>query len=839
VVSFVYHPRFAYFLPTETPEQQTPGNELKQSVFVLLAASVLSAAAAVAGDNPASLRAVRVTSPPRLDGVLDDDVWKSAEPASGFIQRNPDEGKPASERSEVRVLYDDDALYFGCMYYDAEPEKIVARLTRRDNEIESDEASIRIDSYHDHQTGYEFTFNAAGVKIDKLQYDDADREDDSWDPVWYLQTRITDQGWCAEIKIPFRILRYRTGLPDSAENVWGLNLLRYISRKQEEERWAFTPKSQSGFISRYGHLTGLRGLPDPRQIEALPFVTGKQSYDPATGNRDRRQETSGNAGLDLKYGLSSNLTIDATFNPDFGQVEADPAVLNLSTFETFYPEKRPFFIEGTQILHFTTFGDQSGPGLFYSRRIGRGISPGEVSVPAGGKIEDLPEQTTILGAAKLTGKTNGGLSLGVLQAVTKEENAVVVDAQGRRSEQRLEPLADYTVLRLKQDLFTNSNVGMIFTSVAKDGRPPSFTNGYDWNLRFAQNTYLLNGFLAFSQATASGDQRITGEAGKANFAKVGGEHWLWSLSTDFTSNHYNINDVGFFFSPDDIGSIASVTYKEDVPGTVVRSYNAGVFYHHRHDFEGANLFRDFHLNTNLLFSNYWGMSASADADFGMYDHRETRGNGLYRKPARYATNVSLYSDSRGLAVVSFGQTFAWDEKEKREASTSIGLDINTPSWMEWNLSTGIDHVSRLEAWADTILVSGTTRSIFADRSTDQVNFTLRSTITFTRELTLQLYGQLFLAKGHYEAFRQLAGTSDFIPPDHYDRNRDFNGQSFNTNVVLRWEYLPGSTLFLVWSQARSGGDGEYSSTFTDNLDATFVHPPSNVVLLKLSYWFSL
>lgn len=782
---------------------------------------------------------MRVTAPPRIDGFLDDEVWKLAEPASDFIQRDPEEGKPASERSEVRILYDDEALYFSCMFYDAEPGNIVARLTRRDNEIESDEASIRIDSYHDHQTGYEFTFNAAGVKIDKLQYDDADREDDSWDPVWYLQTRITDQGWCAEIKIPFRILRYRTGLPDTAENTWGLNLLRYISRKQEQERWAFTPKSQSGFISRYGHLTGLRGLPDPGQIEVLPFVTGKQSYDPATGNRDRRQQASGDAGLDLKYGLSSNLTIDATFNPDFGQVEADPAVLNLSTFETFYPEKRPFFIEGTQILHFTTFGDQSGPGLFYSRRIGKGISAGEVSVPAGGMIVDLPQQTTILGAAKLTGKTNGGLSLGVLQAVTAEEKSTVTDALGRRSEQLLEPLADYTILRLKQDLFTNSNVGMILTSVARDGRLPSFTNGYDWNLRFDHNTYLLSGFLAFSQATASADQRITGEAGKLQYAKVGGEHWLWSLSTDFTSNHYYINDVGFFFSPDDIGSIGSITYKEDVPGSVVRNYDIGFFYHHRHIFEGANIARDLHLNTDLLFSNYWGMSASADANFGIYDHRETRGNGLYRKPGTFTTNISLYSDARNNVVMNFGQNFAWDEKNKREAGTTVGVTVETPSWMEWTLSTGFDHVNRLEAWADTILVSGATRSIFADRSTDQVNLTIRSTITFTRELTLQLYGQLFLAKGHYEGFRQLAGTSDFQQPDHYDRNPDFNTQSFNTNVVLRWEYLPGSTLFLVWSQERRGAAGEYSTTFPDNLDATFVVPPSNVVLLKLSYWLSL
>jgi len=807
--------------------------------IVILAISVLLAAAARGGDNPRSVRAVRVDTAPRIDGMLDEAVWKLAEPATDFVQRDPEEGKPASERSEIRVLYDDEALYFGCMFYDSEPDKIIARLTRRDNQIESDGASIRIDAYHDHQTGVNFSFNAAGVKSDILESDDGNRTDDSWDPVWYLQTRLTNEGWCAEIKIPFHILRYRTALSDTAENVWGINFLRYISRKQETERWAFTPKSESGFISRYGHLLGLRHLPDARQVEVLPFATSKQRYDPASSFAARRQEFLGNAGLDLKYGLSSNFTIDATVNPDFGQVEADPNVLNLTTFETFYPEKRPFFIEGTQIIHFTTFGDDRGPGLFYSRRIGRAISPFEVSVPAGGRIEDLPQQTAILGAAKLTGRTNGGLSLGMMQAFTPEETAVAVDSAGNRSQQIIEPFAHYAVVRLKQDVLDNSNVGMIITSTSKRGTAPAFTNGYDWNLKFGRNTYLLNGFLALSQSTNANRERITGEAGKLAYSKIAGEHWLWTLSTDFTSNHYNINDVGFFFSPDDIGGIASVTYKEDVPAAVVRSYNAGVFYHHRHTFEGANFFRQVNLNTNILFSNYWDVSANAGADFGLYDSHETRGNGLYRKPINYTSNVSLSSDQRGSIVLSLSQQLGWDDKQKRLVGGGVGVNLKPISWMEWSLSTDFQRTRLQEAWVDTITVSGTTESIFGDRSTDQANFTLRSTITFTRELTLQLYGQLFLAKGHYENLRRLVGTSDFAAPDQYNQNPDFNRQFFNTNVVLRWEYLPGSTLFLVWSQARSSRNGEYFSTFGNDFGATFQAAPSNVMLLKVSYWWSV
>ncbi|MBI1805002.1 MAG: carbohydrate binding family 9 domain-containing protein [Ignavibacteriae bacterium] len=802
-------------------------------LLVFLSVFFAAAASSLAGDNPRTVTAVRITTPPRIDGILDDAVWKQATSATDFIQRDPEEGRPASERSEIRVLYDDEALYFGCTFYDSEPEKIVARLTRRDDEIESDEASIRIDSYHDHQTGYEFTFNAAGVKIDKLQYDDANREDDSWDPVWDLQTSITSEGWTAEVKIPFRILRYRNAGTDTADNTWGINFLRYISRKQESERWAFTPKSQSGFISRYGHLVGLRRLPDPQPFELLPFVTSKQSYDPATVFQDRREKFRGNAGLDLKYGLSSNFTIDATFNPDFGQVEADPTVLNLSTFETFYPEKRPFFIEGTQIIRFTTFGGDFGPGMFYSRRIGRAIKPDEVSVPDGGHILDVPQNVTILGAAKISGKTNDGLSIGVLQAFTEEEKAIVVDSTRQKSEQVLEPLAHYSILRLKKDFLNNSNVGMILTSTVKDTRYPAFTNGYDWTLNFDQNIYSLNGFLALSHTTNAANERITGSAGKIQFARIAAEHWLWSLSADYTSPKYYINDVGFFFSPDDFGSVASLTYKEDVPAAVVRNYTVGGFFHTRFNFEGANIARQLHMNGSLLFANYWSMTASADADIGLYDQYESRGNGLYRKPTGYQMSTYVFTDPRNEIIFKLGQRFAFDDRRKRGAATEFGVTTKPFSWMEWDFNAEYQRVRDQEAWA----ASENGFAIFGDRSTDQYDFIVRGTLTFLRDLTLQFYGQVFLAKGHYENFRRLVSPSEFIP-EAYAGEPDFNKQSLNGNLVLRWEYLPGSTLYLVWSQARGDRKGNYFTSFGDDFKDTFRSSPSNVFLLKVNYWLN-
>ena len=768
-----------------------------------------------------------------MDGTLDDDVWKLALPVDEFTQRNPQEGQPASERSEIRVVYDNDALYFGCMYYDLEPGKIVSRLTRRDNEIESDRASIRIDSYHDHQTGYEFTFNVAGVKIDILQYDDGNKEDDSWDPVWDVQTRITPEGWSAEVKIPFHALRYRS-FEDSSEIPWGINMLRYISRKQEDDRWAFTPKSESGFISHFGHLTGLQNLPTPRLLELLPFAINRKSYHPATSIEARREEFQANAGIDVKYGLSTNFTLDATVNPDFGQVEADPAVLNLSTFETFYPERRPFFVEGTQIIRFTTFGGEFGPGMFYSRRIGRALGRSEANVATGGQLLDIPQQVTILGAVKLTGKTNDGLSIGVLQAFTEEERATSSDSVGTRTEEILEPFAHYGIVRLKQDLLGNSSIGMIATSTSKRGRSPALTAGSDWNIKLENNTYSLNGFLALSDRRTMSDERVTGSAGKLNFEKIAGEHWLWSLGTDFTSKKYNINDVGFFFRPDDYGGVISVTYKEDVPSTGVREFSVGVFKHLRQNFDGVNLNRDSRVSGSVLFSNYWRSTASIGVDLGAFDDRETRGNGLYRKSTEYSTSVYLFSDRRNSVVGKIGERFGWNELGKHGWAMELGVIVKPLPWMEWEVEGEYERVRRQESWVDNV----SNDAIFADRNTDRYTIIVRSTITFTRDLTLELYAQQFSATGYYENFRTLLGAASFSPVS-YTGSPDFDRQAFNSNLVLRWEYLPGSTLFLVWSQAREGERGMYNASFGDNVAKTFLLPPANVLLLKASYWWSL
>ena len=791
--------------------------KLRLPFFILLILST----SLHAGDNERSVVAIRTNTAPQIDGFLNEPVWQLAPAAANFLQHDPYEGQPATAPTEIRILYDNEALYFGCMMFDNEPDKIVARLTRRDNEIESDVVSIRIDSYHDHKTAYEFTVLASGVKIDILQFKDAEEEDDSWDAVWEEKTQILKsdnnsgepamRGWSAEIKIPFNVLRY-TPAPDG-KNIWGINFLRHISRKNERTFWALVRKNQNGFISHFGHLRLEGHLPKPRRFELLPYSVGKTTrINPALITpRASTQTYNFNSGFDLKYGLNSNLTLDLTVDPDFGQVEADPAVLNLTTFETFYPEKRPFFIEGTEILRFTTFGNNFGPGLFYSRRIGRAV--------AGSR-----EPATIVGAGKITGKTAGGLAIGILQAVTDKKLN--------------EPRASYSLVRLKQDLLQNSTIGVIATSVARENRYPAFTGGVDWNLRFRESTYGIDGFWAGSQTTQEVQRRITGSAGRFRFGKDGGEHWLYSTGVDFTSKHYNINDIGFFRRPNDYGHVFNLTYRENQPGKVLRNWSLNGDWHWRWNFDGAQLFNEYGLNADWQWLNYWEMSLRTRYAFPADDDRESRGLGLYRKPRNVSAGFTIETDGRKPIIAELGQGYLYDVKGQRRWSTFLGAEVRPATWAEMSFALDYGRTRNQEAWVDKLTdlsISPSPLSIFGFRDTNTYDMTLRSNLTFTRDLTLQLYGQAFVAKGHYDRFSRLV-TPTTLVPYNYAGSPDFNDHAFNLNVVWRWEYRPGSLLYLVWTQARAGDGENYFTRVSQDFRETFSLPAENVVLLKVSYW---
>jgi hypothetical protein len=799
--------------------------------------------------QPKSLNAVRTATPPVIDGFGNDAVWQSAPAAKDFVQREPVDNAPETERTEFKVLYDDTYIYVYGMMYDTHPDSIVSRLARRDDLPESDFFGIGFDSYNDKQTAFVFVVLPSGSRWDALNYNDGRDEDVSWDPVWQAETRILENGWSAEFRIPLSQIRFTEG-----NDTWGVNVARKISRKQEETNWNLMSKNKDGFVSQFGVLTGMSGVRLPKLLEVLPYAVGSSEHYPRRDDREKVESIRPDAGVDIKYGVTSNFTLDASFNPDFAQVEADPAVLNLTTFETFYPEKRPFFIEGTQILRFVTFGGDFGPGLFYSRRIGRPIS---VRPPEEGSIIiDEPRTSTILGAAKFSGKTDGGTSIGVLTALTDEEEFTFRDSLGRTRSLRAEPSASYNLFRVKQDFWGNSNIGAIVTGTSRDGSVPAYTAGTDWDVKLDSNKYRVNGFLAVSHGTKYIDRffRVRsqpylqqGSAGKLNFGKVSGA-WTYGAGFDFTSRKYFINDIGFFRSPNDYGVGVNGGYRNFTPGDLFRTYNFGGNIHWRWNYDRMTLFREFSANGFAQLLNYWSVSGNASVSLGGQDPYEPRGYGVYNIPSSFFVRGEIESDNRKMVIVNAEHNFRAYNGGGMATNTEGSVRIRPTTSMEYEVSLEYGRERKLDRFAGTVVDSAVSfaavnpAAVFGTRDVDGFDLTLRGTVLFTHDLSLQVYNQFFWAKRRFDtASFALLNPSRGLTPYSYTADQDFNTTSLQTNIVLRWEYREGSTFYFVWSHGRSFfQSGGYGTGLGTNLDNTFLRTsPDNVYVVKLSYWMSL
>ncbi len=796
-----------------------------------------------------SVKAVRTSVPPVIDGYGNDESWSVANTASGFVQREPAEGAPESERTEFKILYDDKNIYVYAMMYDSSPDRIVSRLARRDNIPESDWFGIGFDSYNDKQTAFAFIVLPSGSRSDELIYNDGKDEDWSWDPVWEVSTKILPNGWSAEMKIPLSQIRFTEG-----NDSWGMNVVRRISRRQEETNWSLMSKKKDGFVSMFGTMTGMADICLPKLLEVLPYGVASSEHYPQTSERVKIEKIRPNAGVDIKYGVTSNFTLDATINPDFAQVEADPAVLNLTTFETFYPEKRPFFIEGTQILRFVTFGGDFGPGLFYSRRIG---IPIEVHPPEKkALITDEPRTAKILGAAKFSGKTDGGTSIGILTGLSDEEQFSYRDTLGTVHSLRAEPSASYNLFRVKQDFWGNSNVGAIVTGTSRDGSTPAYTAGTDWDVKFDSSKYRMNGFLAVSHGTKYIDKfhqvrsqpfMQQGSAGKLNIGKVSGD-WTYGAGFDFTSKKYFINDLGFFRSPNDYGFGINGALRNYDPGEFFRSYTVSSNLHLRWNYDRLTLFKELTMNASGQFVNYWGVNGTLSYSLGGQDPYEPRGYGVYHIPPSILLRAQVESDSRKPVIVNIEQGNRFFEKNGFTSNTSASVVIRPTTSMEYTVSLGYGIERDLDRFVtpvtDSLVSFAKTEpaAVYGKRDVDGLDLTLRSSVLFTHDLSLQIYNQFFWAKGNYDTLTYaLLNPQRGLTPYHYTGSRDFNSTSLQTNVVLRWEYREGSTFYFVWSHGRSFSQrGGYDTDLGTNIDNVFIHAkPDNVYVVKVSYWMSL
>ena len=739
------------------------------------------------------------------------------------------------------------ALYIGIMCYD-DPDKIVSRLGRRDQEVETDRVLLNLDPRHDHQTGWTFSVAPSGWITDSILYDD-DQKDTTWDGIWKVVAKIHARGWSVEYKIPYHVLRFS----EKAEYTWGINVERHIVRKEERDQWVLEPRGESGWVSRLGHLKGIKGIKPPKHLEVFPFAVSRSTVKSEDDVDDLDWFAS--TGLDLRYSLTSNLSLNATFNPDFSQVEVDPAVLNLSVFETFFEERRPFFIEGDTIFRAPrpNIVGIGGPSqLFYSRRIGK--QPGQFEIPDNSTEVHRPDATTIVGAVKLSGKTKRRTAFGIVEAVTANEYATVkqtiIDpvtgkARTEQWEHRIEPLTNFFVGRIQQDIKTNSSVGATLTAVNREGTIPTYVASIDSTLKWKENAYRIFTRLASSR-TGTFNNRKDGYEAVGYFSKFSG--WFGGQAYfDVSSPEFEVNDLGFMDRADRIRLGGHIFARIQNPWALARQSEFNINAWSRWNYKGLGLRRGLNFNTWHELKNYWWFVIGISREFRAFDDLETRGGPVMMHPAQLWYLGRIGTDRRKSI------SFSFDTRGKRDdggsswrQDFSIRARVSPIPNIEFEIGPSYKIENDFAQWIENLDDDRNGEDdhyIFGELQSQVLDFTARVTAAFTPTLTLQLYLQPFVAVGDYSNFKELARAEsyNFIPFPELDGNPDFSRRSLRSNLVLRWEYQPGSTLFLVWSQSRSESFDINNPEFEPfgNLGDSFTGTGEHIFLGKLNYWLGI
>ena len=854
-------------------------------------------------------RAVRVNgSNPVVDGKLDEASWLLAPVLADFLQRNPIEGAAPSESTEVRFLYSERDLYVAFRGFDRDPDLVYGRLIRRDGRTASDGFSIFIDSYHDRRTAFEFSFNPSGARRDVFIFGDGAGRDDSWDPVYDWAARKDSLGWTVELRIPFSQLRF----PRSDSLVFGLRVRRNINRRNEELYWPFVARDQAGEVSRYGTLTGLAGVPAPKRLELLPYIAGSSTFEPeeegnpfVTGRRSDLR-----FGGDLKLGVTSGMTLDLTVNPDFGQVEADPAVVNLTAFETFFPERRPFFVEGTNLFQFSLSpperrefggGGRGGQeGLVYTRRIGR--APQVWPDDQGGYAETV-RQTTILGAGKFTGLVGRGWSLGVLQAVTAKEQARIIDSAGVEGRSPVEPLTSYTVARAQRSLYAGRLAyGLIGTATVRRLDEPAFdrlhrqafAGGLDIVARFGSDEYefataFMGSRVEGSEEAITRTQRssarfyqrpdqdhavldstrtsLSGLSGYARLAKVVGR-FTWDARYGTRSPGFETNDVGYLRAADVHQQRLRAELRWLEPGPVFREFRWRFDQQADWSWGGERTGTSLGTNVSATFLNYWNFSVNAGRRLSSLSTRLLRGGSAFLEPGRWETRLSARSNYRKPVWIMAGVNYT-DEDESGASRWSAYLNFNwrPPGSFSLNVSTRASWGTTDRQYVTARSYSDSTYYVLGTIDRREISVTFRADFALTPRLSFEFYAQPLVSAGQYPYLNLAADPradayADRLDPLEEDRmfrpgdgedievdvdrdgvvdftfgEPDFRIVSLRTSAVLRWEFRPGSTLFVVWQQDRRGrestGDLQASGAIWD----TFEAPGVNVFAVKVAYWF--
>ena len=809
--------------------------------------------------------AVRAAHGVVIDGRDDDDVWRSAPAITQFREFQPRENGDPRFATEAKVAYDDRNLYVFIRAFDPHPDSILKLLARRDVRAATDQLKIVIDSYHDRRSGFEFAVNPAGVKRDYAIYNDT-QEDDAWDAVWDVATRVDSLGWTAEFRIPLSQLRY---VPRDS-NTFGFGIWRDIQRYTERVSWPIYRNSQIGISSQLGELRGLVGLPSPRRPEISPYIVTKNLSVPAGSEFDRSQKVT--AGADVKYGITSNITLDATVNPDFGQVEADPAVLNLTVFETFFQERRPFFVQGAGIFRFDVNCNQvncNNEGLFYSRRIGR--SPQLLDLYGDAASTTA---TTIYGAAKLTGRLPGGQTLGVLDAVTQRAVGTL--------DRTTEPTTNYAVVRGQQDFGNGeSSIGLMLTGVNRNLdqwtqdslRRSAYVSAIDFRHRFLQGHYQISGSLDFSRlagtdsaiALAQRDavhyyQRpgsgvsydparttLSGNAQELFFSKLGGGITRFETSYSRRSQGFEVNDLGFLLQADQQSWNTWFGVMALHPTSLYQQAWWNFNWWQYWTAAGTPVERAANTNGHVQLNNrYFVMGGVTLGQLGttFCDRNWSRGGPAVRVDPYVSAWGEIDGDSRPAFVPYVWFNF-WrgDVGRSQSFNGNAQVTFRVASQLNTSLTVSATHNVKDAQPFDNIADTSGVHYPFAHLEQKTVSLTGRVDYTLSTTLTLQLYAQPFVSKGTYSNPRELADPNAASYDARYKPYTftpgGFNDKEFNSTAVLRWEYRPGSTLFVVWTQGRSDYAGlEGPRSLAGNFQDLFRLHPDNTFLVKASYWIN-
>lgn len=885
--------------------------KIETRIILLFIFSVANLVFALDQSSTKKITAVKLSEKISVDGILSENIWKQP----GFTemyQQEPNQGERPTQPTELWVAYDDEAIYFAAKNYDANPDSVLARLVRRDFVWgdPSDGLVLYLDSYGDKRSGYFFYVNAAGTLADGLLENDSKQTDLAWDAVWEGVPQINSDGWSVEMRIPYSQLRFK----ESSEQVWGINVERFISRTAETVMIAYTPRNETGFASRFPELVGIEGITPPAQLELLPYATGKAEYigdDPSNPFNPGHKYVPG-FGLDIRAGLGSSLTLNGTINPDFGQVEVDPAVINLTDVETAFQEKRPFFTEGVNIYRFGNGGTNNnwnfnwpGANIFYSRRIGR--AP-QGSLPSY-DYADIPSGTHILGAAKISGRVFDDWQIGTIQALTRREYAEI-DLSGQRSSAEIEPLSYYSVFRIRRD-FNRGNQGLGILSTYtnrffKDQNLESqlnqnaFVLGSDgWTFLDDERTYVLTGWAAVSRVGGDKQRMITlqrgpghyfqrpdasylsvdssatslmGYAGRLMLNKNRGPFFI-NAAVGWLSPGFEVNDLGFGAYSDLINTHLVLSYGFTEPTSFYHNAGINAAAFGSFDFGGNKTQHGYYLGGFLFFSDLSGARLTFNYNPESYNARRTRGGPLSLNPINRSYTLDLNTDNREWWVLYTGGSASIGENlNRQQIYANLEFKITPTLTIQFgpDFSKDFFDAQWISAYNDPAATATYDRRyIYANLEQTTLAADIRADWIISPTLSLQVYMQPLIASGKYSEFKSLKKSKSYefmnygsegstitnnlsssgavdsytLDPDgagstdsYTVGNPDFNFLSLRGSAVLRWEYLPGSTLYFVWTQNRADAEPNGEFNFGRSVQNLFNLNADNIFLIKLSYW---